>query len=112
MIYHVTIPIITGDMTIFPSEVESALRTHENVADASVFSIKTEHGLDLCGCAWVILKDKTRATSIDELRSVCGVERGMIEHIKFVNDFPTSENGKIVKIKMASLYKQELNIKT
>ena len=97
-----------GNVIIFPNDIESALRTHANVANASVFSIKNEFGIDLRACAWVILKDEAINTSVEELRSICG--SGSIQHIKFVHDFPINENGKICKIKMSNLYKLELNI--
>lgn len=91
---------------MFPSEVESTLRTHENVAEASVFSITNEQGLDLSGCAWVILKDKSKPTSVEELQRMCG--RRVVENVKFVEDFPLSDNGKVLKIEMSRLYKLEL----
>lgn len=94
-------------MIVFPSEVESVLRTHENIADASVFSINN-NGVDICGCAWVILKDKTKMTTVEELQAMCG--KRVLEHIKFVDDFPLSEIGKVLKIKMSRLYQLELGL--
>jgi len=92
---------------VFPSEVESVLRTHENIAEASVFSI-VNNGVDICGCGWIIFKDKTIKTTVEELQAMCG--KRVLEHVKFVDDYPTNENGKVVKLEMARLYRQELNL--
>jgi acyl-coenzyme A synthetase/AMP-(fatty) acid ligase len=97
-----------GDMLIIPSEIELALRTHENVADANVFSITNSSGLDMCGCAWIILKDKRKNTSIEELKAIVG--RKSIDYIKIVDDFPINENGKVVKTEMSRRFKIELNL--
>lgn len=94
-----------GDLIVFPSEVESVLRSHENVADAHVFSI-VENQVDKYGCAWTILKDKSKPTSVEELQAMCG--KRVIEFVKFVDDFPVSENGKVLKIEMSRLYQLEL----
>lgn len=94
-------------MIVFPSEVESVLRSHENVADAQVFSI-VENQVDKYGCAWVILKDKNGSTSVKELQAMCG--KRVIEYVKFVDDFPVSENGKVLKTEMSRLFKLELGL--
>lgn len=93
---------------MFPSEIESVLRTHENVAEASVFSIKNDQGLDLCGCAWIILKDKKKKTTIEEIQAMCG--KKVLENVKFVDDYPLNSNGKINKLEMASIFKTELEL--
>lgn len=96
-----------GDLIVFPSEVESILRSHENIADAHVFSI-VENQVDKYGCAWIMLKDKQKPTSVHELQSLCG--KRVLEHVKFVDDFPVSENGKVLKTEMARLFKLELGL--
>ena len=93
---------------MIPSEIESILRSHENVADASVFSITNNSGLDIFGCAWIILKDKSKQTDPEELRALSG--RKVLDHIKFVDDFLMNENGKISKILMSKSFKSYLNI--
>lgn len=102
-----TIIHFKGDLIIFPSEVESVLRAHENIADVHVFSI-VENEVDKYGCAWIRLKEKTKPISVEELQSLCG--KRVLEYVKFVEDFPISENGKVLKIEMARLFKLELNL--
>lgn len=93
---------------MFPSEVEANLRKHENIIDANVFSITNGQGVDLCGCAWIVLKDKSNEPTLGELQSMCS--KRVLQYVKFVDDFPTNENGKTSKIEMSRLYKQELNL--
>lgn len=95
-------------MIVFPSDIESTLRTHENVLDASVFSITDGKGLDLCGCAWIILKDKSETTQVEELQMM--VAKRVLQHVKFVEDFPVNENGKTDKKEMARHFRIELNM--
>lgn len=64
--------------------------------------------MDKYGCAWVILKNKSKPTKIEELQAMCG--KRVIEFVKFVNDFPVSENGKVLKGEMSRLFKLELNL--
>ena len=97
-----------GDLIVFPSEVEANLRKHENIIDANVFSITNGQGVDLCGCAWIVLKDKSKKPTLGELQAMCS--KRVLQYIKFVDDFPTNENGKTSKIEMSRLYKQELNL--
>lgn len=93
---------------MFPSEVETSLRDHPNILDANVFSITNNEGLDLCGCAWIILRDKSKEPTIDELQALSGKQ--VLKYVKFVDDFLMNDNGKTSKIDMSRLFKQELNL--
>ena len=93
---------------MFPSEVEASLRDHPNILDANVFSIINNEGLDLCSCAWIILRDKSKEPTIDQLQALCGKQ--VLKYVKFVDDFLMNDNGKTSKIDMSRLFKQELNI--
>lgn len=101
---------LKDDQQYFPSEVESILRTFDNIAEANVFSIGNGK-FDIYACAWIILKDKSKHTSVDEIKSFCNKEvKLLLNYIKFVDTFPTSANGKVFKSELSSLYKNELNL--
>lgn len=80
---------------------------HENVFDANVFSINV-NGNENRLCAWVILKDKSKIPSVDEMKEICGTMP--LKYVKFVNEFIVSSVNKVLKTEMAKIYKKELNL--
>lgn len=100
------------DSKVFPSEVEAFLRTHENVNEASVFSLSVD-GFEKYICAWIILKDETQATTSKDIKSFCDKHlssKRSPHFVKIVKDFPLGSTGKTLKTEMAKIYKKELYI--
>jgi fatty-acyl-CoA synthase len=90
--------LIRGGENIYPREVEEFLHTHPDVADVQVFGVPDPRfGEEVC--AWIRLKDGSRATAGD-IRDYC---RGRIAHykvpryIEFVTAFPMTVSGKVQK---------------
>jgi fatty-acyl-CoA synthase len=90
-----------GGEKVYPLEVEQFLREHPAVSDVYVFGIPDER-LGERVAAWVRLRAGCSATK-DEIRGFC---RGQIayfkipEHIRFVDEFPMTANGKVQKYLM------------
>lgn len=90
-----------GGEKVYPLEVEQFLREHPAVSDVYVFGIPDER-LGERVAAWVRLRVGCSATT-DEIRGYC---RGQIayfkipEHIRFVDAFPMTANGKVQKYLM------------
>ena len=90
-----------GGEKVYPLEVEQFLREHPAVSDVYVFGIPDER-LGERVAAWARLRAGCSATT-DEIRGVC---RGQIadfkipEHIRFVDAFPMTANGKVQKYLM------------
>jgi fatty-acyl-CoA synthase len=93
--------IIRGGENIYPREVEEFLYTHPKVDEAQVVGIPNAR-LGEIVAAWVRLRPGVVATE-EEIREWC---KGQIayykipEHIRFVNDFPATLSGKILKYKI------------
>ena len=93
--------ISRGGEKVYPLEVEQFLREHPAVSDVYVFGIPDER-LGERVAAWVRLKTGLAATPV-EIRGFC---RGQIayfkipEHIRFVDAFPMTANGKVQKYLM------------
>jgi len=93
--------ISRGGEKVYPLEVEQFLREHAAISDVYVFGIPDER-LGERVAAWVRLKTGLAATP-EEIRGFC---RGQIayfkipEHIRFVDAFPMTANGKVQKYLM------------
>jgi len=93
--------ISRGGEKVYPLEVEQFLREHPAVSDVYVFGIPDQR-LGERVAAWVRLKNGLAAAP-EELRNFC---RGQIayfkipEHIRFVDSFPMTANGKVQKYLM------------
>jgi fatty-acyl-CoA synthase len=95
---------------VFPSEIEEFLKTHDNISAANVFCLNMD-GFDKYICAWVILKDSSKPTTAQEIKSFCleSLNAKRAPHfIKIVDDFPVGSGGKTLKTEMARLFKLEL----
>jgi fatty-acyl-CoA synthase len=90
--------ISRGGEKIYPREVEEFLHGHPKVADVYVVGLPDERLGEIVG-AWVRLKHGVTCTP-EEIRDFC---RGRIayfkapEHVRFVDSFPQTANGKVQK---------------
>lgn len=101
--------IIRGGVNIYPAEIEVFMRTHSDVVDCYCFSIKDER-VDEEVCVWIKLAPESKTTKEDIL-DYCKENIAFFKvpkHIKFVESFPISANGKAQKFKMAEQMKKDL----
>ncbi len=90
--------IITGGFNVYPSEVETVIRTHPAVEDVAVVGLPTPDGGEEVVAA-VVLRDGT-AVSADDLRA--HVRQGLTPYkvprrVVFVDGLPTNQMGKTVR---------------
>ena len=103
--------IIRGGENIYPREVEEFLYGHPEIADVQVIGVPSEkYGEEVM--AWVKLREGAKATG-EELAAWC---RGKIatykipRHWKFVDSFPMTVTGKVMKFKMREAAVEELGL--
>jgi len=103
--------VIRGGENIYPREIEEFLHTHPKIADAYVIGVPDrKYGEELM--AWIRVDNGVRLTE-EDVREFC---RGRIAHfkipryIKFVDDFPMTVSGKIMKFKMRETAIKELGL--
>ncbi|HUY73427.1 MAG TPA: AMP-binding protein [Candidatus Dormibacteraeota bacterium] len=103
--------IIRGGENIYPREVEEFLYGHPEIADVQVIGVPSEkYGEEVM--AWVKLREGAKATG-DELAAWC---KGKIatykipRHWKFVDSFPMTVTGKVMKFKMREAAVEELGL--
>jgi fatty-acyl-CoA synthase len=103
--------IIRGGENIYPREVEEFLYGHPAVADVQVIGVPSEkYGEEVM--AWVKLREGG-GVSGDELAAWC---KGKIatykipRHWKFVDAFPMTVTGKVMKFKMREVSVEELGL--
>lgn len=89
--------IRTGAETVWPDEVETALRTHPQVADVAVAGVPDqEWGMRVA--AWVVPVDATDPPSLDDLRVHC---RDLVagfkapRELRVVERLPRTPDGKV-----------------
>jgi fatty-acyl-CoA synthase len=103
--------ISRGGEKIYPREVEEFLYRHPKIADAYVFSIPDER-LGERVAVWIRLKSGV-AADVEEIRTFC---KGQIayfkipEHVRFVDGFPMTANGKVQKYLMREREIRELGL--
>lgn len=101
--------IIRGGINIYPAEIESFMRTHPDVLDCYCFSVSDKR-VDEEVCVWIKLTPDAKTTKQDIL-DYCQGKIAFFKipkHIKFVESFPISANGKPQKFKMAEQMKKDL----
>ncbi|HUZ85400.1 MAG TPA: AMP-binding protein [Candidatus Baltobacterales bacterium] len=103
--------IIRGGENIYPREVEEFLYGHPEIADVQVIGVPSEkYGEEVM--AWVKLREGAKVTG-DDLAAWC---RGKIatykipRHWKFVDSFPMTVTGKVMKFKMRETAVEELGL--
>jgi fatty-acyl-CoA synthase len=103
--------IIRGGENIYPREVEEFLYGHPEIADVQVIGVPSEkYGEEVM--AWVKLREGATVTG-DGLATWC---KGKIatykipRHWKFVDSFPMTVTGKVMKFKMREAAVEELGL--
>jgi fatty-acyl-CoA synthase len=103
--------IIRGGENIYPREIEEFLYSHPDVVDVQVIGVPSEkYGEEVM--AWVKERDGAKVTG-DELAAWC---KGKIatykipRHWKFVDSFPMTISGKVMKFKMREAAIEELGL--
>jgi fatty-acyl-CoA synthase len=103
--------IIRGGENIYPREVEEFLYGHPAIADVQVIGVPSEkYGEEVM--AWVKTRDDTKVSG-DDLAAWC---KGKIatykipRHWKFVDSFPMTISGKVMKFKMREAAVEELGL--
>ena len=103
--------IIRGGENVYPREIEEFLYTHEKVEDVAVVGVPSEkYGEEVC--AFIKLKEGEQATE-EEIKSFCneGISRFKIpKYILFEDTFPMTASGKIRKVDLRSIAKDQLEI--
>jgi fatty-acyl-CoA synthase len=105
--------IIRGGENVYPREIEEFLYTHPKVSDVQVIGIPdAKYGEEIM--AWVKVKPGEQVTA-EELKEFC---KGQIAHykvpryFKFVDAFPMTVTGKIMKFQMREQSTQELGLQS
>ena len=103
--------VIRGGENIYPREVEEFLYTHPSIQEVQVVGVPDDR-LGEQVCAWIKCHD-SHTLSEDEVREFC---KGQIAHfkvpyyIRFVDDYPMTVTGKIMKFKMREAMVEELGL--
>ncbi|HMA83088.1 MAG TPA: AMP-binding protein [Candidatus Thermoplasmatota archaeon] len=103
--------IIRGGENVYPREIEEFLYTNEKIEDVAVVGVPSEkYGEEVC--AFIKLKEGEQATE-DEIKSFCneGISRFKIpRYILFEDTFPMTASGKIRKVDLRDIAKDQLEI--
>lgn len=102
-----------GGENISPTEVESYLIKHPKILDVAIFGVPDNKYGELVA-AWIKLHDRQSADA-EEIREFCRNKIAHYKvptHIRFVDDFPMTVNGKIQKFVIQEQMKHELGITT
>lgn len=103
--------IIRGGENIYPREVEEFLYTHEKIQEVQVVGVPDER-LGEQVCAWIKCHDGQALTE-EEVRAYCKnkITHFKVPHyIRFVDNYPMTVTGKIMKFKMRDAMIEELGI--
>jgi fatty-acyl-CoA synthase len=105
--------VIRGGENVYPREVEEYLYTHPKISDVQVIGVPDpKYGEEIM--AWVKVKPGEQVTE-EELKEFC---RGQIAHykipryIKFVDSFPMTVTGKVMKFQMREQSTNELGLQS
>jgi fatty-acyl-CoA synthase len=103
--------IIRGGENIYPREIEEFLYGHPDIADVQVIGIPSEkYGEEVM--AWVKLREGAKPNG-DELAAWCKDKIATYKiprHWKFVDAFPMTISGKVMKFKMREAAVEELGL--
>ncbi|MFO8078480.1 MAG: AMP-binding protein [Thermoplasmatota archaeon] len=101
--------IIRGGENVYPREIEEYLYTNEKIHDVAVVGVPSEkYGEEVC--AFIKLIDGMGATE-EEIKDYCkqGISRFKIpKYIIFAEDFPMTASGKIRKVELRDIAKDQL----
>jgi len=105
--------VIRGGENVYPREIEEFLYTHPKISDVQVIGVPDpKYGEEIM--AWVKLKPGEQVTE-EEIIAYC---KGKIAHykipryIKFVDAFPMTVTGKIMKFQMREQSTKELGLES
>lgn len=93
--------ILRGGENVYPSEIESFLFTHPDIAQAQVFGIPDAR-LGEVVCAWVVLRDGATLTQ-EDVRDFCRdaiAHYKVPTHVRIKDDLPMTVTGKPQKFIM------------
>lgn len=96
---------ISGGENVYPAEVEQALYTHPDVAEAAVIGVPDERWGEV-GRAVVVRRPDSALTESDLLEHLDGrLARYKIpKNVVFVDDIPHNASGKLLKSRVRELY--------
>ena len=103
--------VIRGGENIFPTEIEQAIRGHQDVRDVYVVGVPDPaYGEELCAC--VSLREGTTATPQD-IRRHCRQQLAAFKvprHVLFRSAFPVTVTGKVQKFRLREEAIRELGL--
>lgn len=99
--------IISGGENIYPAEVEAVLHAHPLVAAAAVIGI-TDDKWGEVPVAFIIARQQVTATEVTEFCESRLARYKTPKRIFFVDDFPLSASGKIIKRQLKNLIEQNM----
>lgn len=104
--------IISGGENIYPAELEERLRAIPGVAAACVVGVPDSRWGSVPG-AMLIAANGVDPAEVDILAALAGTVAPfkMPKHIRWVNDFPTTSSGKILRREMQMTLVEELSEK-
>ncbi len=103
--------IIRGGENIYPREIEEFIHTMDGVRDVQVVGIPDEKYGEIIG-AFIIKEDETHLTP-EDVRDYAAnkIARYKVpKHVFFVNEFPLTASGKIMKFKLREQAVELLNM--
>lgn len=101
--------IISGGFNIYPSDLESVLRTHEDIADVAVVGVPSERWGET-PVAFAVLK-LGAATTAAELLAWSATRLGKMQRlaaVELADTLPRSAIGKVLKRELRDAYKDRL----
>ncbi|MAB88653.1 MAG: AMP-binding protein [Planctomycetes bacterium] len=96
--------VIRGGENVFPGEVEDALRTHADVADAAVFGVAHERlGEEVAAAVVLCPGASVDAPALTEWLATCLASYKRPRQWLFVDGFPLTASGKVQKFKLRQM---------
>lgn len=102
-----------GGEKISPIDIESFLIRHPKIMDVTVFGVSDAKFGEQIG-AWIRLHEG-QITDAEEIREFCRDQIAHYKiptHIRFVSEFPMTQNGKVQKFAVRELMERELGLCT
>ena len=103
--------IIRGGENVYPREVEEFLYTHPGIQEVQVVGVPDERFGEQV-CAWIKCQDGV-SLSEEDVKAYCKdkITHFKVPHyIRFVDDYPMTVTGKIMKYKMREAMVEELGL--
>ncbi len=103
--------IIRGGENVYPREIEEYLYTNNKIKDVAVVGVPSEkYGEEVC--AFIQLNNGEKSSE-EEIKSFCkeGISRFKVpKYILFTDEFPLTASGKIRKVELKELAKEQIEI--